>query len=260
MPQSAIYRGDVVHDRRRPERHRLRYAVFYLLLDLDELPLLDQRYRLFGYNRRAALSFHDSDHGPADGSALRPWIDDRLRDAGIAPDGGPVRLLCFPRVFGYVFNPLSVYFCYRQDGDLSAILYEVCNTHGERHTYVIAAPDRPRAVIRQHCEKSLYVSPFIGMDAMYDFRVLPPGDDVRVAIREEDGDGLILAAAFSGHRVELDGKSLARSLADFPFMTLKVMAAIHWEALRMLLKGFRVFRHKTAAAPVQSSVGTVTHP
>lgn len=260
MRHSAIYRGDVVHDRRRPKRHRLRYTVFYLLLDLDELPLLDQRYRLFGYNRRAALSFHDSDHGPANGSALRPWIDDRLRDAGIATNGGPVRLLCFPRVFGYVFNPLSVYFCYRQDGTLSAILYEVCNTHGERHTYVIPAPYQPRAVIRQRCEKSLYVSPFIGMDAVYHFRVVPPGDGVRIVIREEDGDGLILAASFNGHRVELDDKALARNLADFPFMTLRVIAAIHWEALRMLLKGFSVFRHKTAAAPVQSSIGTVKHP
>lgn len=260
MFHSAIYRGDVVHERLRPKRHRLRYSVFYLLLDLDELPALDQRFRLFGYNRRAAFSFRDSDHGPADGSALRPWVNDRLRDAGISPDGGPVRLLCYPRVFGYVFNPLSVYFCYRQTGELSAILYEVCNTHGERHTYVIPAPDQPRAVIRQSCEKSLYVSPFIGMDAKYLFRVVPPADDVRVVIREEDGDGPILAASFNGRRVALDGRSLSRSLADFPFMTLKVMAAIHWEALRMLLKGFSVFRHKAATASVQSSVGTARHP
>lgn len=259
MLYSAIYRGNVVHERLRPKRHRLRYSVFYLLLDLDELPLLDRRHRLFGYNRPAVFSFHDSDHGPADGSPLRPWVEDRLQDAGIAPDGGPVRLLCYPRVFGYVFNPLTVYFCYRKDGELSAILYEVCNTHGERHTYVIPAPRQRRAVIRQSCEKSLYVSPFISMNATYLFRVVPPGDDVRVVIREEDEDGLILAASFNGHRAELDGKSLSRCLAGFPFMTVKVIAAIHWEALRMLLKGFSVFRHKNAAAPVQSSVGSANH-
>jgi DUF1365 family protein len=260
MLSSAIYRGTVVHDRRRPKRHRLRYAVFYLLLDLDELAALDRRYRLFGFNRRAPLAFYDRDHGPADGTALRPWVDARLRDAGLEPDGGAVKLLCLPRMLGYVFNPLSIYFCYRDDGGLQAILYEVCNTHGERHTYVIPAPQRDRPVVRQSCAKTLYVSPFIDMDATYQFRVVPPGDTVRVTIREEDREGPILAASFSGTRTELDGLSLARCIAAFPFLTFKVIVAIHWEALQLLLRGFRVFRHTPAAAPVQSSIGTAeTH-
>ena len=253
--RSAIYRGKVVHERFRPKRHRLLYRVFTMLLDLDELPDLDRRLSLFGYNRWAPLSFHDRDHGPTDGRPLRPWVEERLSEAGIEPDGGPIRLLCYPRMLGYVFNPLSVYFCYRRDGNPAAILYEVCNTYRERHTYVIPVGDRDRSVIRQSCSKALYVSPFIGMDAEYRFRIVPPGRSVNVVIRQEDADGLLLAASFNGQREALTGRVLVRCLAGFPFLTVKIISAIHWEALRLWLKGFRVFRHNPAAAPVQSSVG-----
>lgn len=253
--QSAIYRGRVVHERLRPKRHRLSYRVFSLLLDLDELAALDRRSRLFGYNRWAPLAFHDRDHGPASGKPLRPWVEARLREADLEPDGGPIRLLCYPRVLGYVFNPLSVYFCYRRDGGLLAILYEVCNTHRERHTYVIPAGDTDRAIVRQHCAKALYVSPFIGMESDYRFRILPPAEAVSVVIRQEDSEGLLLAAAFRGERTALTERALAGCLAAFPLLTLKVTAAIHWEALRLWLKGFRVFRHRPAALPVASSPG-----
>ncbi|MEK9724751.1 MAG: DUF1365 family protein, partial [Rhodospirillaceae bacterium] len=127
--QSAIYEGEVVHERRRPARHRLRYGVFSMLFDIDELGELDRRFALFAHNRWAPLSFHDRDHGPTTGAALRPWVERHMRGAGLAPDGGAIRLLCYPRIFGFVFNPLSVFFCYRRDGGLAAILYEVCNTY-----------------------------------------------------------------------------------------------------------------------------------
>ena len=257
---SAIYRGPVVHERVRPKRHRLRYRVFMMLLDLDELPTLDRRFSLFAYNRRAPLAFHDRDHGPTTGEALRPWVEDRLREAGLTPDGGAIRLLCYPRMFGYVFNPISVYFCYRRDGALSAVLYEVCNTFRERHTYVIPTDpgDRTgRAVLRQSCQKLLYVSPFIGMEAAYHFRIVPPGDGVNIVIRQEDADGLLLAAAFRGDRIPITARALAGCLFGFPLMTLKIITAIHWEAMLLWLKGARVFPHRAASAPVQSSVGQV---
>ena len=253
--QSAIYRGEVVHDRRRPKHHRLRYRVFSLLIDLDELAALDRRFSLFGYNRWAPLGFYDRDHGPTTGESLRPWVEARMRDAGLVPDGGPIRLLCYPRVFGYVFNPLSVFFCYRRDGELAAILYEVCNTFKERHTYVIPAGDPDVSVIRQHCEKALYVSPFIDMKAEYRFRIVPPADSVNIVIRQEDPDGLLLAASFRGERFELSDRSFGRSLAAFPLLTVKIIAAIHWEAAKLWCKGFRIFPHEAAAAAVQSSVG-----
>jgi len=251
---SSIYEGTVVHERVRPKRHHLRYDVFTMLLDLDELPELDRRSRLFGYNRTAVLSFYDEDHGPTTGGALRPWVEARLAEAGLESDGGAIRLLCYPRIFGYVFNPLSVYFCYRQDGALSAILYEVCNTYKERHTYIIPVDDPSRNVIKQRCGKALYVSPFIDMKAEYLFRIVPPADNVNIVIRQEDADGLLLAAAFQGARQPFTARSLTRNLIRFPFLTLKVIGAIHWEALRMWLKGIPVFDHHPAKQAVQSSV------
>jgi len=257
MWTSAIYRGEVVHERVRPKCHRLRYKVFSLLLDLDEIPALARGSFLFGHNRWAPLSFYDRDHGATTGEPLRPWVEARLQEAGIAIDGGAIRLLCYPRIFGFVFNPLSVYFCYRRDGSLAAILYEVCNTFRERHTYIIPVTGNGRAVIRQSCRKSMYVSPFIGMDADYHFRIVPPGEGINVVIRQEDTEGLLLAASFRGHRTDLSQAALARCLAAFPFLTFKIVAAIHWEALRLWLKGFRVFPHTAAPARVQSSAPPV---
>jgi uncharacterized protein len=255
--QSAIYRGAVVHERMRPKRHRLRYDVFALLLDLDELHALDACVRLFSYNRRGPVSFHDRDHGPTTGSPLRPWVEDRMRAAGVEPDGGPIRLLCYPRILGYAFNPLSAYFCYRRDGRVAAILYEVRNTHGERHTYVFPVCDDGRSVIRHSCAKSFFVSPFIGMTADYRFRVAPPSDGVSIVIRQGDADGPMLTASFVGAREILTSTTLARALAAFPFLTLKVVGGIHWEGLKMWLKGFPVYSHPPAVAPVRSSIGRI---
>src|SRR6185437_4155316 len=149
---SAIYVGLVQHERMRPRRHQLTYQVFSLLLDLDELPAL----RLPPF-----MSFRESDH--ADGKTpLRQWATVLLEEAGIAFDGGQITLLCYPRLFGYVFNPLTVYFCYRRSGELVGILYEVHNTHGERHTYVM--PTDNQRVVRHAAKKEFFVSPFMPMD------------------------------------------------------------------------------------------------
>jgi DUF1365 family protein len=245
----------VAHKRLRPKNHELQYNVFTMLLDLDELSQLDNYGVLFGYNRRALLSFFDCDHGPATGESLRPWVEERMREAGLVPDGGPVRLLCYPRILGYVFNPLSVYFCYLRDGSLSAILYEVCNTFDERHAYVIPVDDSGRAVIRQSCDKKLYVSPFIAMETTYHFRIVPPTDRINVSIRQEDAEGLFFVASFQGDRSPLNRRSLIGCLVAFPFLTLKVTAGIHWEALLLWAKGLRVFCHTPAIRKVDSSVG-----
>ncbi len=182
MTRSALYAGDVAHTRLRPRRHRLHYRVFSLLLDLDELPILDSALRLFGHNRPAIYSFHDADHGDGRTGTLRDWVEERLRLAGIGVAHPRIEVLCYPRIFGYVFNPLTVYFC--SDGDqLRAILYEVCNTFGERRTYVIAAGGESR-VVRQRCAKQLYVSPFVPMGCTYDFTIRPPADRVLVKIDE----------------------------------------------------------------------------
>lgn len=236
MTGSAIYTGVVGHKRLRPKRHRLSYRVFSLLLDLDELPSLSLRW--LGINRAGLLSFRESDHG--DGGPLRQWVAARLAQAGIAADG-PVRMLCYPRVLGYVFNPLTVYFCHRTDGTLAAIIHEVHNTHGERHAYVLPAG---QGVVRHSCAKTFFVSPFMPMDCTYHFTISPPGEQVRVGIVECDREGVLLTATFSGERSELTDAGLLRAVLAHPLMTLKVTAAIHWEAAKLLLKGLRVYPHK----------------
>src|SRR5580658_140903 len=172
--RSTLYAGIVTHRRLRPRPHRLRYRVFWMLLDLDEIGRLPRRLRLFSHNRFNALSFFDTDHGDGSGRPLRDQVEGHLRAAGLATDGGAIRLFCMPRIFGYGFNPLSVYFCHRRDGALVALLYEVRNTFGERHSYLIPVGASDDAVIRQSCDKCFYVSPFLDMSLRYDFRVVPP--------------------------------------------------------------------------------------
>jgi len=231
---SALYPGIVSHHRLRPRTHRLRYRVAPMLLDLAELPKLARQLRLFAYNRPGIFSFRDRDHGDGKGD-LRAWVEERLAEAGIATEGGSVALLCYPRMLGYAFNPLSVYFCSDPAGRLAALLYEVNNTLGERHTYVI--PVAGPGAIRQAVSKRFYVSPFIPMDCTYRFKVTPPADGVAVSIAESDGKGLLLSATFAGRRKALTDGALFRILLAYPFMTLKVIAGIHYEALKLWLKG-----------------------
>ena len=261
--RSALYAGIVTHRRLRPRPHRLRYRVFWMLLDLDEIGRLTRRLRLFSHNRFNALSFFDADHGDGSGRPLRDQVEGHLRAAGLAPDGGAIRLFCMPRVFGFGFNPLSVFFCYQRDGSLAAILYEVHNTFRERHSYLIpverdvgaagaaGVAGAPGAVIDQHCRKGFYVSPFMDMEMSYTFRVAVPDQRVMIAIRAADQDGLLLAAALTGQRSALTDAALLRSLATHPLLTLKVIGAIHWHALRLLLKGLKLRpRPLPPAAPV----------
>lgn len=248
---SALYAGKVFHARLRPKRHKLAYRVFSLLLDLDEIGDLSLRLKLFAYNSAAVFSFHDRDHGDGKGD-LRGWVDAQLNAAGIVLAAPRITLLCYPRIFGYVFNPLTVWFCHEGD-DLRAILYEVHNTFGERRTYVIRVAPGANA-IEQSCSKELYVSPFVPMDCAYKFRIEPPGDKVLVAIDETDPQGLLLKASFAGTRQPLTDATLLRALFAYPLMTLKVTAAIHWEAAKLWAKGMPVFRHRAAKARVATTV------
>lgn len=151
---SALYRGRVMHRRLRPKIHELNYRVFWLLLDLSEIDDVDGRLRLFSRNRFNLLSFHDKDYGDGSGG-LRPQVDAWMAQAGIDLAGGPVRLLTMPRVLGYVFNPISIYYCHRPDGRLAAMVYEVTSTFGIRHAYVIPIPieDQAAGAIRQGAPK-----------------------------------------------------------------------------------------------------------
>ncbi|MEI9888919.1 MAG: DUF1365 domain-containing protein [Rhizomicrobium sp.] len=239
---SAIYDGWVMHRRVAPTHHAFKYRVFALLLDLDEIEGLGRRLRLFARNGRGIMSFHDRDHG--DGQDLRRWLDGLLAREGIQADGAR-RVLCYPRLFGYVFNPISTWFCYAADERLAAIVYEVHNTHGERHAYVLRAGNDAR-LVRHACAKTFYVSPFLSMDCTYDFKVRPPGDEVLIAIAEAEAGAPVLTATFRGRRKTLSDAGLLGMLLRHPLMTVKIVAAIHFEAVRLMWKG--VARHAHSAA------------
>ena len=243
---SALYEGTVVHRRFAPVQHRLRYRIFNLLLDLDELPRLDRELRLFSHNRRNLFALNERDHLAGSAVPLRAQVEGHLAAAGIAPDGGPIRLLCMPRLLGSAFNPLSLWFCHGRDGALRAILYEVNNTFGERHSYLLPVGSEP-GMVRQDCAKTFHVSPFLGMDLTYHFRVAPPAETLSVAIEVRDSKGPVLRAAFGASRATLDDAALLRTFLAHPLLTLKVLGGIHWEAVKLWRKGVRI--HARPPAP-----------
>jgi hypothetical protein len=253
MTVSALYTGTVAHRRLRPKPHRLRYRIFSLLLDLDEIQALSKRLRLFSHRRFNLFSFDERDHADGSGGSLRDWAEVHLAGAGIALEGGPIRLLAMPRVLGYGFNPISVWFCYHRDGRLLALLHEVHNTFGERHTYLIpvAAGDSPDD-IRQTCAKMLHVSPFMAMDMRYEFRIHTPDERLSLVIRGGDAQGPMIVAAFTARRQNLTDAALLLAFVRTPLLTLKVVGGIHWEALRLWIKGLRLYRHPMPPAHLVS--------
>jgi len=235
MTASGLYAGLVSHRRLKPREHRLAYKVFMLLIDLDELGGL--KLKTLGIGRFNLFGFDPARFGDGSGRPLKAQIEATLAEAKI-PHGGAIRMLAMPQILGRAFNPLTVYFCHTADGALSAILYEVNNTFGERHSYLIPAPNA--ALIRQACAKGFYVSPFMDMDLSYAFRILRPEEQVMVAVDVDDAEGRILTASFAGQRRELTDANLIKAWLTHPWMSLGVVAAIHWEALFIWLKGEKV--------------------
>jgi DUF1365 family protein len=190
---------------------------------------------------------------------LKAWAEAQLAAAGIEA-GGPVRLLCFPRVLGFVFNPLCVWFCHRPDGTLAAVIHEVSNTFGQRHAYLIPAERGADGLVRQSCDKRFYVSPFMDMETAYHFRIRPPsgeeGEPLAVSIRQTDAAGPVLHASLALRRVELTDGAILRAWARHPLMTAKVVAGIHWEALHLWRKGLAIRPRPPAPAHPVTVVGT----
>lgn len=260
---SCLYVGSVTHRRHAPRVHALRYRIFSLFIDLDQIdrtkyaenteraarddgrcaPSSTRLFtRWFSHNRFNLYSFHDADHGDGSATPLRVQVERLLAYADVDLQGGAIRLLCMPRVLGYVFNPLSVYYCHDNAGRLAAVVYEVNNTFGQRHTYVFpvspVSETRSHAgVIEQQCQKRFHVSPFLDMDMRYRFRLIPPAETLSLSIRTSSPSQPMLDAAYHAKRTPLGDATWLRLFVTHPLLTLKVIVGIHWEALQVWRKG-----------------------
>ena len=231
---SCIYNGEVTHTRFKPIRHFLKYKTFSLLIDLDEVNLLDKSISIFSHNKFNIFSFYDTDHGDRDGSNLKEWVILNLKKFNIKENITNIKILCYPRILGYVFNPLSIFYCYEKD-KLIAIFYEVKNTFNEQHTYIFKIKNNEEIV--QKCKKKFYVSPFMDMETYYNFKLKNPNDKLSVFIKQTDVEGTILTATQTGDKKEFSFKQLAINFLKYPLMTIKIIGSIHYEALLLWKKG-----------------------
>jgi uncharacterized protein len=248
-PDALIFEGRVVHKRLRPKPHGLNYRVFNMLFDVDKLDDASSRCRLFSRNRFNVFSFYDKDHGPGDGTSAKDIARQSLANAGRPFEGR--------RIFGFVFNPLSVFYVYAPEGELETVIYEVNNTFGERTSYVVAAGEiHDGGVYAQACRKEMYVSPFADGRGGYKFRVINPGREAVVAVLLSDADGALIKTHFRGTSAPMTDIALAGLIVRYPLLTLKVVAAIHYEALKLWLKGVPLSdRH---VSPRYSTIPTQT--
>jgi DUF1365 family protein len=257
VPAAWLLTGKVMHERLRPKHHRFTYPVFYVRCDLDRLASLGSGW--FGIDRWRPLSLYRRDHGPRDGRELATWMREQLSAAGVEEANGRIWLQAFPRVFGYAFNPVSFWFCHDRDGQLRALLAEVRNTFGERHSYLLSANGNApiAANTRLMCRKVLHVSPFCRVEGGYAFRVREASNSASVSIDYHDADGLLIRTALGGRLTPLTRASALAALLRQPLLTVGVIARIHWQALRLALK--KVPFHGKHPAPARSGDAPTDH-
>ena len=253
-PAARLYVGKTTHARLRPRPHRFSYNLFQLLIDVDRIEEGLRDLRLFRYR---LYSFAECDHGARDGSRLRTWVEARLAEAGLAVSAHRIRLLCFPRMLGFVFNPISIFFVEDARGGLEAVIYEVNNTFGQTHAYV--TPAAGVGCERHEADKRLYVSPFYGVEGAYRFLVTPPAETFNLVIAKSIGGKPDFMATLSAERRELTDARLLKLFFAMPLMTLGVVAAIHWQALLLWLKG-APFGARPAGPQAGMSVGRASFP
>ena len=237
----GLFSGVTAHARTRPRKHALRYRVYYLCFALSEMEQLKNRF--LSLNRFNLFSFYASDHG-RNGVAMGDWIAEIKRTHGLSAADGEVVLLTLPRVLGYVFNPVSFWFLLDREGQLRALLAEVNNTFGDRHSYLLHHDDQ-RVIApgdRLSSRKVFHVSPFLEVAGRYEFRIDYRADAIDLAINHFDEDGLLLATSLTGRRGPLDSGAMLRCFFAFPLMTFMVIGLIHYHALRLVLKGIRYRR------------------
>ncbi|MFM0504270.1 DUF1365 domain-containing protein [Paraburkholderia caffeinilytica] len=253
-PAAWLLTGQVMHERLRPKHHRFTYPVFCVRCDLDRLASLDNRW--FGVDRWRPLSLQQRDHGPRDGSDLATWMRAQLSAAGIEGADGKIWLQAFPRVFGYAFNPVSFWFCHDRDGHLRALLAEVRNTFGDRHCYLLSAAGNTSitAETELKCRKVLHVSPFCRVEGTYEFRVRETPNSALISIDYQDADGLLIRTALGGRLTPLTLSTALAALIRQPLLTVGVVARIHWQALRLVIKKAPFYgKHPAPARPADAT-------
>ena len=242
--ETCIYKGTVTHRRFKPKRHFFSYKTFSILFDLDELEDLEKKVSIFSLNKFNLFSFYNKDHGDRDGKDLKNWVISNLKKYNIGFNISQIKLLCFPRIFGYVFNPLSIFYCYNNNKELKVILYEVKNTFNEQHTYIFPV-DKSNKIIKQFCNKKFYVSPFMEMETAYNFRLVEPKETLSIFIKQSDQEGTLLSACQIGIKEKISTKKLFKNFIKHPMMTVKIIMAIHFEALRLWRKGVKLVKRNT---------------
>jgi DUF1365 family protein len=255
---SCLYEGRVRHTRLEPLRHRFEYGVYYMLLDIDELERASAHLELFSLGRFNLYSFYPSDHGLQTVAEIRPWLEGVLAQAGVRLEGGSIKLLALPRIIGYVFNPLSVWYCYDEHSRLRAVIHEVRNTFGDRHIYVV--PILERSDLEHSFGKRMHVSPFNDMEQTYHFTISEPGERLSIAIAQSDAAGTMFRAGLQLTRRPLTDRNLLRMFVAHPLLTGRVIFGIHWQALRLWLKGARYRKRPEPAASKVTVVGAVRAP
>jgi len=242
--ETCIYKGIVTHRRFKPKRHFFNYKTFSIFFDLDELTDLEKKISIFSLNKFNLFSFYNKDHGNRDGSDIKNWVKSNLNKFNINFEVSKIKLLCFPRIFGYVFNPLSIFYCYNKKSELRAILYEVKNTFNEQHTYIFEVKNNSK-IITQSCNKKFYVSPFMEMETSYNFRLSEPKETLSVFIKQKNKEGMLLSACQIGKKEQISTKRLLVNFLKHPMMTIKIIMAIHFEALRLWKKGVKLVKKNT---------------
>ncbi len=235
-----IYRGEVVHKRLRPVQHKLRYKVFSLLLDVDQLEETSRNLSLFSLDRFNLFSLVQHHHGHRDGTSLSEFGWEQVEKCGLRDQVRRIMVLCYPRILGFAFNPLTVYFCLNEYDDPVLMIYEVRNTFGEDLTYILTAGEPANGTYAHTIEKAFYVSPFNDVEGDYCFHVLAPGDNLTIGVALRIDGNPMLRTHFTGRRTPLSDRALLGMFFAYPLMTAKVVAGIHWEALKLWRKGMRL--------------------
>ena len=242
---SSLYSTTIVHERFQDFKHKFKYFILSMFLDYDEIRDLTKKIKIFSYNKFNIFSYYENDHGYRDGRLLRDFVEDFLFINKVTYKKLKINIMCFPRILGYVFNPLSIIYCY-DEKILIAIFYEVKNTSNEQHTYCFARNKNHQAKKYTHeCDKNFYVSPFIGMKARYKFENLNPNHKMSVAINLFDNDNnKILTASQYGIKLPLNSITLLKQLLFNPLVTIKVIFAILYEAIFIITKGGKYYARK----------------